>query len=260
MDMCSDKHIFVLKTHTFTPYIYEEYRKLCESVGKENVFITFDNTKQPWLQEYEDVLCVAKSNVRKPMEGNFELGGPCVLLIHEDDMKKYNKHHKENKLSYETAWCILHRMLGGENARYDYMWSIENDVYCNGEWRVVVDKCSQNTSDFLAHLVEKMSWPSSAFDRIYGWDIPHNQRINAFCAVCRISKRFMEVMESHLGERSGFLELYPPTLCKNIGYKLDNFPMDVIGAFDWTRKSKRWMDDEIQREGINHKIYHAIKM
>jgi hypothetical protein len=253
------RHLFVFKTHIFTQYIYEEYHKLCSCFGKQNIFITFDDTHQAWSSEYEENLGIPKSCVLKPMQGMFELG-PGVLLIHDNDMKQYNEHHKENKLTYETTWCILHRMLGGEHAQYDYMWSIENDVYCNGDWSVVVDKCKEKTCDLLAYMIGTMKWPDSAFERIYGWDIPRCDRINAFCAICRLSKRLVEVMDCYLGERSGFLELYPPTLCKSIGYKIDNFPEDVIGIMSWHQKTKKWMDEEIARDGINHKLYHSVKM
>jgi hypothetical protein len=244
--------------------VVEEINKLRNACGKENVFITFDNTKSEWKKEYENMLGIDETNVLNAMNGVFNYGNTNVLLIEESSMKLINHHHNMNKECYETPWVLVHRMLPKELTDYDYMWSIENDVYCNGDWSMTLRKADPIVCDFLTDMIipfeYEKGWPDWAWKRIYGWDVEDKEKIKCFSPICRMSRKMMEVMDRELGKRSGFLELYPSTLCKHEGLTMAEMPRYMLAYNHWEPRPIWWLQEEISKWPNAHRLYHPIKM
>lgn len=258
------RSIYLLKTHVITPFVVNEFVKLKQAFGPGNVFITMDvSARHAWDASHAELLGVAPENVVR-VGTRFPGGGAGVLLIDEATMKLENPLHKANKLTYETAWVLLHRALHLHES-YDFMWSIENDVYCNGSWRTAVDRCSHMHEDFLAHNINKPGegqfWPNWAWDRLYGdWNVGRGDRVRAFCAVCRLSARFVRELEARLGRTSGFVELYPSTLCNHVqGFSMGQMPHEMIGLMHWACKSREWLDAQLRSDDSRDRLFHPVK-
>lgn len=259
------KAIYLVKTHYFSPMVLDEIRKLQNSVGKERVFITFDNTRSEWKKEYEEALGIEAEDVLKPCDGKFLYGRGGVLLIDETTMKTYNQHHNMNKECYETPWVLVHRMLPLEFIDYDYIWSIENDVYCNGDWGVTLRKADCVGVDFLTDMItpyeyDKNGWPDWAWKRIYGWDVKDEEKVKSFSPICRMSRKMMDILDRELGKRSGFLELYPSTLCIHEGLRMAEMPRYMLAYNHWEPRPIWWLEEEIKKWPGANRLYHPIKM
>lgn len=236
------RNIYVIKCHSISPAVADEINEACECLGPQNVFVTYDDTHTQYPDNLPD------ATVLRAGQGKFTQG-LSVMLLNEQEAMKVNKHHTDHKLTYETAWVALKRMLDFE---VDYVWTWEQDVVCCGDWKKTLAKADGSTADLLVDSVEGLNWPEWAYDRKYGDWGEDTVVSNAFCACVRLSKRMLDLLDTRLGVVSGFVELYLTTLARKEGLKVENLPKDMLGQFSWV--SAQLPEEE------DNKLYHSIKL
>jgi hypothetical protein len=189
--------------------------------------------------------------------------GPAVCLMSFDYFKRCNPLHISNRDTYETEICIMYDSL---TFHFDYLWFIENDVVCNGDWKETLDKCNGITTDFLATSVasihQEPNWAGWGYT-FWAYDVPYAERWKAFVPISRHSRKLIELYRENLGKISCYCESYFATLCARSGMSMDNFPTDMIGSYyTWFFQDPdavKFFEDICAAHPNEHRLYHPIK-
>lgn len=144
-----------------------------------------------------------------------------------------NRLHKDMKYSLDSVLYFVYERLASDGCDFDYVWLIEDDVYCDGNLDACLEMSSDDEKDFLATFVEDYDVHKNG-DWVWWNDVtkatfPLEERVKSFFPVTRYSKRFLECIHDHIGEESGFCEVYIPSLAKNRGYTYGNIEERCVG-------------------------------
>ncbi len=150
-----------------------------------------------------------------------------------EDCKRINPLHESVSYSLESDLYILYEKFRDEE--YDYVWLVEDDVYCDGRLDKCIEFNSHRKEDFLASFVEdygeteaELNW--FWWNHLKNWSPPIEQRVKSFFPVTRYSRRFLECVHDNVGKSTGYCEVYIPTLAKTNGYTYGNIENRSIGA------------------------------
>lgn len=211
------KELFVYRTHYWDKFIEKQYRQIQNDLGIENVYLLYDDTYNPCPLPHCRVGDAKNSSH--------------VICTNFLECKIKNPLHKSNKEQVESQLLLFCSLCPSD---YDFIWILEYDVYCDGNWKTTLKKCQDKTTDFMATCVcghkEDIFWGL--------WFCLHglrrfkpvlSERIKSFFPVVRVSKVLCEGLEMNIGKYSGFCELYFPTLAKSLGLTYNNFPPSMFG-------------------------------
>jgi hypothetical protein len=193
--------------------------KIVKNIGISNVYLLFDNTKSnmtdTFLKQY-------KNN---------------IILVTDQKCKDKNPFFKNQVITCEFGLIIAYDYLKQQNKLFDYIWLIENDVYCDGNYLECFN-ISNEPNDFLATYVadyseENKDWVhwKSIEGEIAPLDL--SQRVKSFFPITRYSIKLLDSLKENLGKSSGFCEVYIPTLAKYNNLTYGNVNPKMIGEFQF---------------------------
>lgn len=243
------KTLYVFRTHLWNEFCQCQYDRLKADLGTENVFLLFDDTKNKFPHNY----------YKRWSEPDTHLSKTRIILNNFDECLSINPLHRSNKEQVESQLLIFYKLY---NAEFDYIWLIEYDVFCDGNWKTTLESCDLLSQDFLASKVytyhENILW--NYWFGIYG---PRRnkpmlvERVGGFFPLVRISKKLLQTLEKNINKYSGFCEVYIPTVAKQYGLTWGNFPSKML--------SDRFYFDPLKTEcqspwplENNNKLYHPV--
>lgn len=253
------RNVYVIRTHLLNDHVQGAFRQMQEQLGKENVFVLFDETKGAPDAPH------TKWNAPEGVST-----GPAIITINEADCQKLNRLHNEGKLTgsmekVEAQVCACYRAI---RCQYDYLWFIEYDVYCQ-DYKAALLPFNKVKADMLTRGTNykykwwirtpfnNKKWPH--WSKLQGEiaEVPLKKRRGCFFPINRFSKNFLQVLDQNLSKSSGYCEVYFPTLCQANGLKLKPMNLNAFGTF---RFKPSLSSEEIQSiPNRDHRLYHPVK-
>jgi hypothetical protein len=257
----NQKYICVLRTHVLHPKVFERYMKLQNDLGAENVFMLVDVTRDETLKQLESL---GERHVK--WSARKHIMDPHIITITEDDCKRLNSLHKNSMENAEAHFVACKVAL--EPQHYHYLWMIEYDIHCHGNWTHFMNGMKRIRADLLCKgfdgdSAEDVMTPYNN-PKWYWWlaltgsmtKTKLEDRRGCFFPIVRCSKLFLEVLENNLNINSGFCEVYFPTLCYINNLVLEAMPLSSFGIF---RFKPVLPENELDAIPINDKLYHPLK-
>lgn len=243
------KNIMVFRTHFWDSFCTQQFDKLRNQCGSDNVFLLFDDTQTPFPDTTAPTTRLSAPNPDPKVR---------TVLTNFNECISFNKLHRSNKEQVESQIGIFGKLCPVD---YDFVWFIEYDVYCDGDWAKVFDvvQAKKKTTDFMATKVfeykDYILWnhwfaiTGRRYDRP-----PLTERVKGFFPIVRISTALMKEIHDNMGVYSGFSEVYIPTLTKQRGLTYGNLPDSIIGpVFDF------FLEKNVKIEThLENKLYHPV--
>lgn len=240
----SDGDVYVIRTDVCDEYFLECWEKMRKELGQQSVYVAYDNTNKT----------LTKSFVKKYGKSN-------IVNVSSNKCKEVNPFHQDMCYSVESILARCVKKIYPK--RYNHMWLIDNDIFCDGSWKVIMNKINNSSSstkhaDLLGtYTVKKYSpaekdWPhwNKVMGRL-GRSVPVHKRAKCFFPLTRFSRKLLRAVVKEIGHSGGFSEVYIPTLAVANNLKIEDIPSSVIGKFDWRPVA-------IQHNNDN-KLYHQYR-
>ena len=254
--------LFVLNTHVNFTRVHDEFKKMERDLGRENVFMLMDDTVLPGASGHLHRLAAGRvkygSNSKILKEENktqmSNIENSNILLVNKQEMEAFDPYYNHGGNSGPARLALLYHYLAQEP--FDYLWLIEFDVLCNGNYKRCYEPTHHMQEDFVSAQVERFHWQNwHHWRRIVGKlsRLPLEQRWKTFFPVTRYSKRFLKVIANDIGQSSGYCEVYVPTLCASAAMSLAAFPDSMRGNFGY-RPTRMAVPIE-----FDDKLYHPVK-
>jgi hypothetical protein len=260
----------ILRTHFWDGHVQKMYAKLQTDLGRDRVYCLFDVTNVPqptlWMLGSDNIAAWSNTlDLSRP-------GSPHIVTITEADCASINSMHvvgkpgeTGSKYRGETHTVAMARAL--RNMPFDYLWLVEYDVHCQGNFANPLAVCDAIDADFMAKgsdtgfEVRRGSqeptwcwWPDRFGPELSA--LPVSSLVGCFFPMSRYSKAFLRVLEANLSRNSGFCEVYIPTLCVTNGLHYAPMPAAVFGAF-------RFFDPMhpslFVGRPVDDRLYHPVK-
>ena len=148
---------------------------------------------------------------------------------------------------------------------FDYIWRLESDVHCHGNWELCLAPAAARPHDLMCaqqpvHNVHgELTWQ---FPRLGGAlaAVPLQERSGCFMPVMRLSRRAMQLVDQQMGVSSGYLEAFYPTLLDQAGMGMTGLPKASVGHIDVRRNESAEIMQRLLRQPLNNKLYHPVKI
>lgn len=208
------RQVIALQAHLCNDQLLYTLRRMRQELPFK-VVVLFDNTK---------------GGFKADLAGDL---APCHVTT-DAGLKEVNRLHKDSWYNKDSALVSLWR--SGLVGDADYLWLIEYDVYCDGNWSQALAATSGMPHDMLSTFMERYStgdrtwmwWP-----HVTGEDaVPKDRRVKSFAPVCRFSRRAMQVLHDMSGKMSGYCEVYIPSVLDARGCTWANLPQRMLGKFE----------------------------
>jgi len=213
-------NVYVFRTHFYNEYIDFQWKKFQTELGVNNCYLMMDETNL--IKPYH-------SNVSRYTNPNKDTN---IIYIHWKDCCQVNKLHKNNKEQVESQLYILYKLIPQE---FDYLYFIEYDVYCDGNWKETLEKNNSYSHDFLAthvddYRIQHISW-GHWFNLKGSKQLKpkREHRVKSFFPITRYSTLFFKMLEKQIGRYTGFCEIFIPSLVKQQHLTYGNLNLDCIG-------------------------------
>ena len=209
--------IYILRSHVCNVVFMKQWYVFKAELPPNKTYILFDNTKSAMDDDF------------------YEENKEWIILIDHIACIQSNKYHVSMLNNVDTSLSLCYTALQSKGVSFSYLWLIENDVYCNGNWASTLAK-QDVQSDFIATFVEDYSVPSRNWmhwHNIVGElsCVPLTERVKSFFPVTVYSHTFLQVIHANISKSSGFCEVYLPTLAKHNNLKYEKINDNVIGNF-----------------------------
>ena len=254
------KSVYVLRAHILSDTLFELFNKLQHELGEDNVFILYDETRTAWDTSK------APSSVIVNNDSN-----AIVLIINDVLCLELNSMHDvgyggTQNVSWsfwhpETAISIMHAWLRQKNQEFKYIWFIEYDVECNGDFAIPLKECDAINADLMAKgQNDGFDIRDSAVDPGWCWwcrldgeiaATPDNARHGIFFPMVRVSDAMVDVIRNNFGKSTGFCEVYSKLICEAM-------PADVFGCFVYRPTITRYEMEHMSAHP-NNLLYHPVR-
>jgi hypothetical protein len=212
--------VYVLRLHQWNEFTQFQFHKLYNEL--KNVFILFDDTLHDFpIGSHLSTIRISSSLIPEDSQ---------VILFNFDECLQINPLHRSNKEQIEAQLIIFNRLC---SIPFEYVWLIEYDVFCDGNWNKTLNICESNQTDFLATEVfeytQQILW--NHWFSIYGRRRNKpilSERVKCFFPITRFSKSLILIMEKNIGIYSGFCEVFVPTLAKQNNLSIQNLPFTMF--------------------------------
>lgn len=231
----SNNNIYLLRAHVLDQITLVAWDKFNKEL--KNVYLLFDNTK---------------SNMTEDFYNKYEKN---IILVTDQKCKNINPLYKNQLITIESSLIIAYNYLIQNSINFDYLWLIESDVYCDGNYKECLN--APVNTDFLATQVQDyyldnpdwMHW-NSIDGELSQLDL--NERVRSFFPVTRYNRKFLDIIQSNLGKSSGFCEVYIPTLAKYNNLTYGNINSDLVCHFEWYKV----INQETKPNDNNNCLWH----
>jgi hypothetical protein len=225
-------------------YIQFQWEKLQKDVGFSNCYLLMDDTHHP-----EPIHSIYS-------RWNHIVPHCPIIYINYEECCQVNKLHSSNKEQVESQLYILSKCIQQD---YDYLYLIEYDVFCDGNWKTTLDKNNSLTDDFLATHVENYnSYNMLRWGHWFHLKGPkrfkpkRQDRVKSFFPITRYSKKGIQLLQSKIGIYTGFCEIYIPSLFKQNQFTYNNIETICIG--------KHWIFTEEDKSLFKPLLYNDNKL
>lgn len=245
--------IVVVLTHTIAEFTVKNILKIGTDIGFDRLYVCYDNSDSSL-----DMAAFPGFRLIDMRKGETVEQGPAVCVTDLETNQRLNKYHKKNRDNYDTPIAILYDAI---KCSYDYMWFIEYDVVCYGDWNIQMTLCDNDSTDFMAAMVlEPHQGEWGCWTCIDGFDVPHEQKVRAFVPVSRYSNALVKGLRDNLGIKSGWVEIYHGTLCKMMGLTYKSFPNEFFGdLYTCHGRDEAYWNEFTSTHMPDNKFYHPIK-
>lgn len=248
------KNLYVYRTHFWNKFIQSQWESLCRDVGPEHCFLLFDDSKNPvpdYFHSHQVMRC------RQVIHGESSLSSIRVIAINQKECEDMNRLHKCNKEQVESQLVLF--FLSCPVRDFDFLWLLEYDVYCDGNWLSTLERANSYHQDFLSVDVfeykEEPLW--GHWFKMYGrirLKPSISDRVKCFFPITRFSQRFLSQLLQCIGRLSGFCEVYIPTLAKKLGLSYANVPKSMLGEMFVYSDSKEVIPPQKKDDTLYHPI------
>lgn len=214
------KTLYVYRTHVWNEFCQVQFKLLQKDLGPENVYLLYDDTKNKFPE----------SNCKRWSDSDSHSETTHYIMTNFDECLSINPLHRSNKEQIESQLLLLYKLC---NTEFNYIWLIEYDVFCDGNWREALKSCDLLSTDFLASKVytyhESPLW--NHWFRIYG---PRrnkpmlSDRVGSFFPLVRISRLLIQALQKNINIYTGFCEVYIPTVAKQYSLTFASFPTSIV--------------------------------
>ncbi len=148
---------------------------------------------------------------------------------------------------------------------FDYIWRLEGDVHCHGNWSLCLAPAAARPHDLLCAtqpLRNERGEATWQFPRLGGAlaAVPLEERSGCFMPVMRLSRRAMQLVDQQMGVSSGYLEAFYPTLVDQAGMGMTGLPKASVGHIDVQRNESAQTMQRLLRAPLNNRLYHPVKI
>jgi len=234
------KQLYVLRTHYYNDFIEFQWNKFQTELGKENCYLMMDDTKissSPFPPEsvlrYDPHKMRTTSNRElKQEEDEHPRQNKKIIYVNYQECCQVNRLHRDNQGQVESQLYLLFQIIPQS---FEYMYLIEYDVYCDGNWKTTLDKNNWKTEDFLATHVNDYSVYHIAWGHWFNLKgskrlkPKREERVKSFFPITRYSLSFFHMLEKTIGQYTGFCEVYIPSLVKQHHLTYSNIDASCIG-------------------------------
>jgi len=140
---------------------------------------------------------------------------------------------KSKELWFNAEYSLLNTLfyLANSEIDFDYIWSIEYDVYYSGNWKEFFELYDKSDADYIGSYIEhaedskrdKSYWDLITGDLLIG-SIPIEKKATSFGCIYRVSKRLLSIVltELLLNEFHSYCEQTFVTLAKMYKFKIED--------------------------------------
>ena len=261
------KTLIFFKTHFLSKAVISEYKKIKSSLNENEELILFIDNNSKFLSESENANLVQDLEIENTLvkcfiSNNFILKNLNLPI----DIDECNP--KASKVMWycsDYPFYIIKNYL----PEYDFYWSIEYDVFCNGNsYRIFLDKY-ESDSDLIVsdyrNLNNEFDWH---WQYNSDWIYADTPKFGCFFPVVRLSAKaidflynkrieqgeFYKRFETKVGAYWPFCELFVPTELSNNGFKIQNLDTENLRfAPVYNLSVERIFEDP------DFKLYHPVK-
>lgn len=164
----------------------------------------------------------------------------------------------------QPSLVLFYRHIAG-SLPFDYIWRLESDVHCHGNWSQCLAAAAARPHDLVCASHPRwneggeLTWQ---FPRLGGAlaAVPLGERSGCFMPVLRLSRRAMQLVSSQMGVSSGYLEAFYPTLLDQAGMSMTGLPKASVGLIDVQRNESAQIMQRLLQPRPNNKLYHPVKI
>lgn len=248
---------------------FEIYKKLRRDLGKKNVFLLYDDTVAPWefgpgsrLYGYGnthssklDYVYFFNATEARAQLSNFPVGDN---IDGESDIPDFVEYWQET-----TLVAFYENHLRNSPIKFDYLWTFEADLRCNGRY----DQCLAPTVDQKEDLLcldirqfrndSDWEWPhwwklQGAID-----SVPYTSRMKCFMPLRRFSRAALDILSTELVRSRGYCEIFIPTLFTTFGLNLGTIDERSIGLVEYRGKAETVLNEATC---LDNRFYHPYKL
>ena len=260
------KTLIFMRTHYIDDAVISEYKKLKNSLSENEDILLFIDNHTNFLNTDKHGLTIERIG---------ENSEKCFLydkFIHESLKLPYYTDDPNNTDLGQVMWyCsdfplyIVRKYLPD----YDYYWSIESDVFCNGNtYKVFFDKYRTN-SDLIIHDFRDVSIdPGWAWQNLSDWVYYDMNKYGGFFPILRVSGEALDFLyqrrleHAKLFEKAKnigsnrwiYCELFVPTELANNGFACQGLETENLRYFPEYNLNKQRIF-----ENPDFKLYHPVK-
>ena len=255
IQMRNANNIFILRTHCWNEYIHKGiWKQWMRDLPNDRIFILFD------LNDKTDI---KQTSVPEELY-------KYIIPINRKMCMDLNSLDRGAWFTVETPLVLVNKYLKKQKIRFDYLWLIEYDVRCTGNWSDLLQSSIHHCycADFVAAAVQSF-WQSPFW---LGWGQLTNCSINehipywwnmykSFLPISRYSSRLLNVYEKSIGEWTQFCEIYLPSRCmQENGFTVGNLHHKCLNQEFFTGTNiitnEKWSGNNCFPE---NQFYHPIK-
>ena len=290
--------ICVLRTHVIDHETLDLLSELRREMGRDRVFVLFDNTNRRWPVESLEIDLNPKwyshethreaLDSGESRETHREARVYNTLIFDDADCISLNSMHNKGyggkgKASWsfwhpETSYVMMYDFIiesskeniESRNENFEYVWFIEYDVRCSGSFKKAFKLCDDVKGDFMAcggsegqcrvrRASEDPSWCWWQYVEGGISSVEMKDRVGVFFPMTRLSRAMFEALRGEFGRSTGFCEVYFPTLCLHSGLLLTALPSQVIGKFRYRPTIDHDEWSKILSISSDHRFFHPVK-
>ena len=254
------------RTHFISDAVISEYKKLKASLCDNEELIMFIDNSSGFLN-------IDDNNLIQTLNFN-GIDIKCFLYNHK--VLRTNKLPtdiaSDNQLAKNLMWyCSDYPFYIIRNVfpNYDFYWSFEYDVFCNGKsYRIFFDKYNDNSDFIVSHYRNLRNDPDWYWKINTDWVYNQTEKFACFFPVVRLSAKAIDFLYNKRIEQESFYktfenkeaifwpfcEIFVPTELTNNGFSVKNIDSEKL-------RFAPVYNLNIERifENPDYKLYHPVK-
>lgn len=255
--------VVLFRTHKFNPRIDKNLKHLTKS--KKQVEVLFDNTNGV---NYPNAFNIGYKDLKAsglPLASVSQLY-KCFIQRHTKVLWQRFPNEVVQQLWYNVGHFLILYYL--ENPDKEYYWSVEYDVYFNGNWDNFFDIYKRYKTDYLGvHIQETHLDNNNGVWGLFDFNVPYKRRFRCFGTIQRISNRLMKAVYEELlkGNHTYFEQIFP-SVAMHYGYSVKDLNEIALKKIDkpiYTSDTMRYkdftLDKMVHTPNGYDKLFHPLR-